>query len=392
MEKGPPDLYRVLDLFCGTGGISFGLRQANAEFVTVAGIDVDDIACQTAQVNHPQARIFNAGIESIDSADLLKTAKVKTIDVIVGGPPCQGFSSLRPSRGTTLDDPRNRLYREYQRMVRELRPKVFLLENVVGLVNATKGSLLKDLVKGFQLIGYRCDWRILNAANYGVPQKRERFFLLGVRDDIRAETEIMFPRPSHSFNGRTIGVRNKDKMIGGSDGLKPAVSVWDAISDLPRLDAGESSTSYRTPPSNAYQRSMRGKNRNVSLHLAANHNQKMLEVMQFAGASKAALPPGLVTSGYSSCYSRMTADEPSPTITVKFTSPASSKCIHPFDNRSITPREAARLQSFPDDFSFSGSKTDIASQLGNAVPPLLAASFAPVLASYLAPHKKRTTK
>jgi DNA (cytosine-5)-methyltransferase 1 len=376
-------MYRVLDLFCGTGGISFGLGRAHPGFVTVAGVDLNEAACRTAQANHTRARVLPEALETISAAQVLEAGSVEAIDVIVGGPPCQGFSSLRPSRGTTLDDPRNRLYREYQRMVAQLRPRVFLLENVVGLVNATKGALLADLMRGFGELGYRCDWRILNAANYGVPQKRERFFLLGIRSDLATDEEVPFPAPTHSFKGRTIGVRDRDRMLGAGEGLPAAVSAWEAISDLPALRSGESSTRYRTAPKTPYQRLMRGSGRSVSLHDAANHNAKMLKVMQHAGASKAALPAGLVTSGYSSCYSRISADEPAPTITVKFTSPASSKCIHPFDNRAITPREAARLQSFPDDFVFVGSKTEIASQLGNAVPPLLAAAFAPVLSSFL---------
>ncbi len=382
----------MLDLFCGTGGISFGLTRADPTFVTVAGVDLDDAACLTAQANHPRATIFNEGIESVPATRVLETTNVDTIDLIVGGPPCQGFSSLRPSRGTTLDDPRNRLYREYQRVVRELQPKAFLLENVVGIVNATKGSLLKDLLRGFARIGYRCDWRILNAANFGVPQKRERFFLLGVRDDVRPELDLTFPEPTHSFNGRTIGVRNRNRMVADLGGLQPAVTVWDAISDLPSLQAGQTGCSYRTSAKTPYQQNMRTSSRNLTLHVAAKHNEKMLRVMSHAGSSRAALPPGLVTSGYSSCYSRMSAEEPSPTITVKFTSPASSKCIHPFDNRAITPREAARLQSFPDDFVFLGSKTEIASQLGNAVPPLLAASFAPILGKFLDTKVRRRIK
>lgn len=380
-------MINVLDLFCGTGGISFGLACANSAFTTVAGIDLDETACQTAQANHPRAAILPNALENVSASQVLEAARVDTIDVIVGGPPCQGFSSLRPTRGTTLNDPRNKLYLEYQRMVRDLRPRVFLLENVVGIVNATKGELLIDLLNGFADIGYRCDWRILNAANFGVPQKRERFILLGVRSDVSPELEIQFPAPTHSFTGRTIGVRDRHRLISSSEHLPPAVNVWDAISDLPALRSGQSSHSYRCEPTTDYQRSMRGDVTMLSLHDAANHSQKMVTVMKLAGSSKAALPDGLVTSGYSSCYSRISSEEPAPTITVKFTSPASSKCIHPIDHRAITPREAARLQSFPDNFKFVGSKTEIASQLGNAVPPLLAERFGPILTSYLEPQE-----
>lgn len=375
-------MIKVLDLFCGTGGISFGLAVANSEFVTVAGVDTNRAACETARANHPGATFLAQPLEELASNHILEAANVDEVDLIVGGPPCQGFSSLRPSRGTTLDDPRNRLYREYQRIVRELRPGAFMLENVVGLVNATKGGLLNDLIQGFTEAGYRCDWRILNAANYGVPQKRERFFLLGVRTDVRPDLEVSFPTPTHSFSGRTIGVQDRSRMLEPTDSLPAALSVWDAISDLPGLAAGQSAETYNGRPRNSFQRLMRGNARTVSLHQAANHNKKMITVMEHAGSSKAALPDGLVKSGYSSCYSRMSANEPAPTITVKFTSPASSKCIHPVDSRAITPREAARLQSFPDGFLFAGSKTEIASQLGNAVPPMLAAKFAPVLFKY----------
>ena len=372
---------RVLDLFCGTGALSFGLSEADQRFRVVSAIDLDKAACATAALNHPEARVFNRPIEEVDADVLAAEAGVDGIDLVVGGPPCQGFTSLRPSRGTTLNDPRNRLYREYQRLVGEFLPKVFLLENVVGMVNATSGELLEDLIQGFERMGYETDWRILNAAHFGVPQKRERFFLLGVKTDTCSSRGIEFPEPSHFFSGRTIGLRSKRRVVANETSGKPATTAWEAISDLPSIGSGEASSNYLSKPRNGYQRLMRGSSRSPTLHTAARHNAKMLNVIRHAGASRAALPEGLVTSGYSSCYSRIDPEEPAPTITVKFTSPASSKCIHPFDDRAITPREAARLQSFPDQFRFAGTKTEIAAQLGNAVPPLLSAAFAPVIAS-----------
>ncbi|MGI4846012.1 MAG: DNA cytosine methyltransferase [Janthinobacterium lividum] len=372
--------HNMLDLFCGTGALSYGLETASRRLRTVGGIDANQAAARTAALNHPNAKIKCAPIETLLPEEMLALSGVGTIDVIVGGPPCQGFSSLRPSRGAGLDDPRNSLYKEFVKYVHTLRPRVFLLENVVGMLTAGEGVLVAEMLAGFNHAGYEVDWRVLNAANFGIPQKRERFFLLGVRKNLGARVLPEFPVPTHRFVGKVIGTRLKDRyMVNQISGLPP-VTVWDAISDLPTLKSGESCTSYRTDAQNSYQAARRrGNNSVLTLHQAASHNIKMLEVIKHAGASIHALPKGLVSSGYSSCYSRLASDEPSTTITVKFTSPASSKCIHPTDDRAITPREAARLQSFDDSFLFAGSKTDIASQIGNAVPPLFGEAFAPII-------------
>ncbi|MDN2713220.1 DNA cytosine methyltransferase [Janthinobacterium sp. SUN118] len=372
--------YNMLDLFCGTGALSYGLETASQRLRTVGGIDADQAAARTAALNHPNAKIRCARIETILPEEMLALSGVGTIDVIVGGPPCQGFSSLRPSRGAGLDDPRNSLYMEFVKYVHRLRPRVFLLENVVGMLTAGEGILVAEMLAGFQRAGYEVEWRILNAANFGIPQKRERFFLLGVRKSLGARVLPEFPVPTHRFAGKVIGTRMKDRYVVNQNSGLPPVTVWDAISDLPTLKSGESCTSYRTVALNSYQAARRRDNSSVlTLHQAASHNTKMLEVIKHAGSSIHALPKGLVSSGYSSCYSRLASDEPSTTITVKFTSPASSKCIHPIDDRAITPREAARLQSFDDSFLFAGSKTDIASQIGNAVPPLFGEAFAPII-------------
>ncbi len=377
--------YKILDLFCGTGALSYGLEQYSKRFLTVGGIDFDKAAAGTAQLNHPAAKIVCGRIEDVTPETFLNENSGSGIDVIVGGPPCQGFSSLRPSRGVGLDDPRNSLYKEYLKYVRVLRPRVFLMENVVGILTASDGKLVEEMMQAFQSIGYSVDFRIMNAANFGVPQKRERFFLIGTRRNRGRKLEVIFPTPQFNFKGRVIGTRHKSKYLAMLDGGLPAVTVNDAISDLPSLLAGESKDYYDSAPKNDYQVARRSRSsESLTLHNAASHNAKMLHVIRHAGASIDALPKGLVSSGYSSCYSRLEFDEPSTTITVKFTSPASSKCIHPVDHRAITPREAARLQSFDDDFKFSGCKTDIASQIGNAVPPLFGRAFGPVLDEILA--------
>ncbi len=374
----------VLDLFCGTGALSYGIEVHSSRFRTVGGIDADKAAASTAALNHPNAKIQYGKIESVSPVEMLATTGAEHIDLIVGGPPCQGFSSLRPGRGGSLDDPRNSLYKQYLKYVRELRPRIFLMENVVGILSAGDGALVTDMLKSFRRIGYSVDWRILNAANFGVPQKRERFFLVGTRKNLGDKVLPTFPVPQHWFKGKVIGTRLRDNYIVNPDSGLPPVTVRDAISDLPSLRSGEAGASYETRPTTDYQSARRRKAlARLTLHEAASHNEKMLNVIRHAGASIHALPKGMVGSGYSSCYSRLAFDEPATTITVKFTSPASSKCIHPLDDRAITPREAARIQSFDDDFLFAGSKTEIASQIGNAVPPLFGQVFAPVLEKML---------
>jgi DNA (cytosine-5)-methyltransferase 1 len=369
----------VIDLFCGTGAISYGLSAHNPNFVTVAGIDIDNAACQTAAANHPKALIINDSISNIPPSQIQSKIDLSAPLIIVGGPPCQGFSSIRPSRGTNLEDPRNSLYRDFIHYVAKLRPLAFLMENVVGLVNASGGDLLADIIVSLKKQQYTVDWRILNSANFGVPQKRERFFLIGIDKKVLPEAQIRFPEPTHWFKGRVIGTRHKANYVTQTTGGLPPVTVWDAISDLPSLKSGETSTRYKHPPLNAFQKSRRSLSpRTLRLHEAARHSPKILQIIAHSGSNINALPPGLVSSGYSSCYSRLEADQPSTTITVKFTSPASSKCIHPFDNRAITPREAARIQGFNDEFVFKGPKTAIASQIGNAVPPLFGKAFGPI--------------
>lgn len=376
--------YSVLDLFCGTGALSYGLEAYGSQLRTVGGIDMDAAAAKTAGLNHPAAQIVCDSIERISPEKLLSLSGAPEIDVIVGGPPCQGFSSLRPSRGLDLEDARNSLYKQFLKYVQVLRPRVFLMENVVGLLTANEGRLVSQIVSSFKRVGYVCDWRVLNAANFGIPQKRERFFLVGVRTNLGGHVLPRFPSPTHRFCGKVIGTAKKDRYVLNTDHGPNPITVWDAISDLPSLKSGEATESYKRQPKTEYQKARRTSAPvRLTLHQAADHNAKMLQVMRHAGSSISALPKGLVSSGYSSCYSRLSPDEPSTTITVKFTSPASSKCIHPFDDRAITPREAARIQGFDDGFQFCGSKTEIASQVGNAVPPLFGRAFSPVLEQLL---------
>lgn len=364
--------HRVIDLFCGTGGFAQGFLNADESFKLAAAIDILPLASATTAANHPECVSITEDLRHVRPSKLKRALGSASVDLIIGGPPCQGFSSLRPFRSSTNDDPRNSLFEQFALYVNFFRPKCFVMENVVGLLTHEKGSTLERIETCFHDLGYETSWRILNAAHFGVPQKRERFVMIGAERGAK----IRFPQPTHQFGGKTIGFRDKSRLAVSTEGLPRALSVMDAIGDLPPLLSGELATNYETPPKNPYQRARRRRSRKLTLHESANHSAKMLEVMSYAGSSIRNIPEHLVQTGFSSCYSRLDPDEPATTITVKFLSPASSKCIHPFQNRSITPREGARIQSFDDDYKFVGPKTNIATMIGNAVPPLLGTAIA----------------
>lgn len=376
-------LMKVLDLFCGTGGFSHGFELAELGFETVFGIDVLPIATQTFNANRPNSLSVCSDIRKIRRSELSERLKLKRgmVDVIVGGPPCQGFSSIRPFRSTNDDDPRNSLFEEYASFVNYFRPPVFVLENVVGLATHKDGSTVALMEECFKTLGYDTQWRILNAANYGVPQKRERLIMIGVERGGKIE----FPDTTHNFSGATISVKDKRRVHAPTydlfsmkeEVLKPAVSVMDAISDLPPVQSGEEAKRYIESPRNEYQKLMRRDVKDeLSLHVATAHSKKMLEIIKYSGKNINCIPKGMVTSGFSSCYSRLDADEPAVTITVNFVHPASNRCIHPVQNRALTPREGARLQSFDDGYVFCGNRSQITKQIGNAVPPLLGKAIA----------------
>jgi len=380
-------MFNVIDLFCGTGGFSYGLEMANLGFKTRLGIDMLPIATRTFQANHPEALAFAGDIRKIRRSAIAEKLKLKKGDVhvVVGGPPCQGFSSIRPFRSSNEDDPRNSLFEEYASFVNYFRPNMFVLENVVGLATHRSGTTLDMMESCFKVLGYETEWRILNAAHFGVPQKRERLILIGAQRGVK----IQFPAPTHSSNSATIGYRDKSRLHSPEQPnlfnsvvpvLAPAVSVADAISDLPPVPAGESASNYAGESRNDYQKARRGKATKVTLHSATAHSKRMLEIVRHAGKNIGAIPSHLISSGFSSCYSRLDGDEPAVTITVNFVHPASNRCIHPSQDRALTPREGARLQSFDDCFVFAGNRTQVVKQIGNAVPPLLGHAIAGALA------------
>lgn len=377
---------KVMDLFCGTGGFSKGFENTGA-FRVVYGIDVLPVAVETFRLNHSRAIALEADIREVR----LRSVSHRTglargeVDVIVGGPPCQGFSSIRPFRSAMEDDPRNSLFEEFAAYVNYFRPRVFVMENVVGLATHNQGTTIEQIQDCFDGLGYTSDWRIINAAHFGVPQKRERLVMIGAQHGTRAK----FPSPTHAGEFKTIGVRNRARRLAppahpeepglflfDEPKLPEALTTMEAIGDLPPVAAGETADQYDLPPQNDYQMARRRRSQRLKLHVATGHSERMLEIIRHSGSNISSVPQHLITSGFSSCYSRLDPDEPAVTLTVNFVHPASNKCIHPFQDRALTLREGARLQSFDDDFSFAGSRTQIAKQIGNAVPPLLGQAIA----------------
>jgi len=189
----------------------------------------------------------------------------------------------------------------------------------------------------------------------------------------------MWPEPKHLVIYKSMAGARKEVISTTelfSSELKPPITLMDAIGDLPKVISGEECTQYLSDPHTDYQKSMRNGCQVLKLHRATKHSDKMLEIIKHSGANIYALPDGMVTSGFSSCYSRLDADKPSTTLTVNFVHPASNRCIHPYQDRALTPREGARIQSFPDDFQFCGTTAQIVKQIGNAVPPLIGREIA----------------
>lgn len=356
----------VIDLFCGAGGLSEGFRQAG--FHVLAGQDFDDQAGATFARTHAEAKFVGGPIQDVSARDLLTAAgaKPREIDVIVGGPPCQGYSVYNHQRG--IADPRAGLFREYLRIVREIQPRWLVMENVTGITSIANGGIVQEIINGMHELGYRVDMKILKAEEYGVPQERRRIFFIATN----TEFPIRFPEPTH-----------------GPD-LLPFVTIWDAISDLPVLKNGEKSAnkSYRTAPQNGYQALLRGDCATVANHSASRLSRVNEERMRHIppGGSWREIPHDLLPAGmkrakrsdHTKRYGRPRKTDLACTILTKCDLHWGAY-IHPTQDRSFTVREAARLQSFPDFFQFQGSITEQFVQVGNAVPPLLGKRVAETL-------------
>jgi DNA (cytosine-5)-methyltransferase 1 len=365
MEK--EEKLTLIDLFAGCGGISEGFSQAGYDIVSA--VEFDQQIANTLQKNHINTKIIVDDICNISSTNLVENHK--TIDVIAGGPPCQGFSMagrrIRGS-GAFLNDPRNNLFKEFYRVVSEIKPKIFIMENVPGILNINNGEVKHNILKLFKSVGYKTSYKVLLASEYGVPQLRKRAYFIG--NNFGIDSEELFPPKTH-----------------GTD-LKDCISIEDAIFDLPFINEGEGKykSTYDKIAKSNYQKQMRGSNIDLYNHISSKHDPKTLSIMKMIKEGKGMrdLPSKYRTkSVHSGAYGRMLRTKPAYTITTRFDTPPVGRVTHPILNRSITAREAARIQSFPDRFIFYGSKTSIGKQIGNAVPPLLSKNIANNLKQFL---------
>lgn len=338
--------YNVIDLFCGAGGLSYGFQTAG--FNVLLGIDNDHKALETFELNHVGAETICGDITQVTyEKDIKPLTGGKHIDVIVGGPPCQGMSL---SGFRKLDDPRNKLYLSYIRLVNEVRPEMFVIENVPGLVSLFGGQIKDSIIEKFTDMGYSIQYKILCASDYGVPQNRRRVVFVGTK-----KSSMIFEYPA----------------------VHPEkVTCKMALSDLPPLEKelGEEVQDYFSEPQNNYQRLMRKNSEKVLNHIAANHSEKVKEIISMvpAGGNYKDLPEEYQhTRNFHVAWTRFPEDLPAPTIDT-----GHRHHFHYKYNRVPTVRECARIQSFPDNFVFLGNKTQQFRQVGNAVPPLMAEAIA----------------
>lgn len=344
--------FRILDLFSGAGGFSYGMEK-NEHFKTEIALDFNEKALMTFKYNMPETETIHGDITDEDVKErVVQLSKEKKINMIIGGPPCQGFSLKGKKLG--LDDPRNFLFNEYLNIVAALEPEVFVIENVKALLSTSAGWFRNQIVDKVKQLGYYVDFGVLNAMEFGVPQARQR----------------------------AIFICSKRKLVKLPVGYTAeSTTVRDAIFDLAYLESGEGcfEQEYITEPTSQYQIQMRYKSKKLYNHKASNHAEIAIRKLAMIPpeCGKEYLPKEMLGSQqFSGTWGRLKWDEVSPTIDTRFDASSNGTNNHPFLNRAITPREAARIQSFDDRFIFIGSKVHIRQQIGNAVPPLLAKAIA----------------
>lgn len=342
----------MIDLFSGVGGLSLGFEMAG--FEVVLANEYDSSIAEAYVKNRPNAKMIVNDITKLPIDSTFSPYKNK-VDLIVGGPPCQGFS--QKGKRKTIHDERNFLFRYYYEVVSLVKPTYFVMENVPNLLTAENGYFKKEITELFESLGYTISSDVLNAADFGVPQNRKRAVIIGKL----GSKAIELPMPTEE-----------------------KVTIWDAISDLAYLNSGEGEEkqSYKYEPQSQYQRKLRENSDYLYNHVATKHSDLALERLKLIppNMGKEVLPPEHRTKSiYSGTWSRMLKDDVSVTITTRFDTPSSGRFTHPYLDRAITVREAARIQSFPDSFVFYGNKGSQMKQVGNAVPPLLAKAIADVI-------------
>ena len=363
------------DLFAGAGGYSIGLRSSGLR--EVFALESDEWACETLRENL-SCKVINADICGVSDKEIISLPE---IDILVGGPPCQGFSVAGPSQ-YGVEDPRNNLFMQFLRFAELKKPYICIIENVPQMLSKKigNGATAFDAIKSkFNEIGYSVQSAILNSADYGVPQSRNRAFIVASLPGV----EFKFPHPTHTIDIGTIPLFPKDHNI--------KVSVWDAISDLPQIESSEGTDAiipYNNKPLNDYQEDIRKGSSGITNHIAMKHTQRLIERFKLIKAGQS-LKDVALSHGQKKRYSGEQSIKPYKSNNqrldpnkVCLAIPASfqSNFLHPYRNRNLTAREAARLMSFPDHYIFKGKRTCMSweknlsqyNQIGNAVCPLVA--------------------
>lgn len=351
-------LMKVIDLFAGCGGLSIGFMQNGATIKSA--LEYDSSIARTYKSNHPDVDVVVDDIKNVDQSNLYKKDDAT---VIIGGPPCQGFSMAGARiRQGFIDDPRNYLFKHYFNIVKNVRPKAFLIENVKGLMTMQNGKVFKEILNIFSshelLAGepYKVYYKLVNTVDFGIPQKRERVIIMGTLDQ-----SVNF---EEAWENTVIEIRNEHP------NYFDKVTVRDAIENLPVVT--KDGIIQNPIPVTDYQKYVSSAKSTISNHSKTNHSLLAINRMKkVTGGENYKVLDEEIKSIHSGAYGRLEWDEPAPTITTRFDTPAGGRFIHPVYHRTLSPREAARIQSFPDDFIFHGNKTSICKQIGNAVPPKL---------------------
>lgn len=396
---------KSIDLFAGAGGLSEGLSEVG--FKCIYANEWIQQYAETFKLNHPDAIVDSTDIRQVEPKLIRQRLgmRKKELDLIAGGPPCQGFSINAPKRSN--EDARNHLFMDFLRFVEEFLPKAVLIENVPGLVSYEQGGTLTSILESLTSLGYRADVQILYAPHFGVPQTRWRTVVLAFRGSALNPLEY-FPDPSIvapirvNFTSQFAGT--KIVRMPTRKNLRQHFTVRDAIGDLPILlngEAGEAKKGYLAPPQNDYQRLMRMGSSVVTHHEAFKLSAINMERLKHIppGGNWTDIPFELLPKGmqrarrtdHTKRYGRVSPEGLSSTILTKC-DPHWGAYFHYEQDRVFTVREAARIQSFPDSYAFAGSKTQQYEQVGNAVPPLLGAaigkSILPALESYETKRRK----
>jgi len=339
----------VIDLFCGCGGLSYGFIKAGYD--VLLGIDHWKDAIVTFEHAHKTAKGIVADLFKEIPKEISKKTEIENVDVIIGGPPCQGFS-IAGKR--IIDDERNQLYKSFVSFVEFYQPKIFLMENVPNIVSMGKGVVKDSIIEDFEKIGYTVVYKVMLASQYGVPQNRKRAFFVGTKN----KKEFIFPEPITEI----------------------PINAKEAISDLPEKSLSDGAK-YQAEPQSEYQKLIRGNFDGIYNHEITNHSEQTVSIISLVpdGGNYKDLPEELrKTRNVNIAWTRLNSEKPSFTIDT-----GHRHHFHYKYNRVPTVRESARIQSFPDSFIFLGSKTSQYKQVGNAVPPILAEVLAKEIKKYL---------